>query len=130
MAEAEEGGEDVEAEFIELGGGFGFEEGAAGVLEFGEVVFLLGAFEGADEVFFDAVWEVGGDFFFGAPEEEGADAGAEAAAGVGVVFGIEVFGEGGAVPEDAGHGKGHDGPEVEEAVFDGGAAEGEAVTSG
>jgi hypothetical protein len=127
LAEAEEGLEDVEALGVEIAGAFHAEEEGAGAFELGVVEGALGAFEFDDEFFLNARGEVAGDLGFGAAEEEVFHALGEARAGGGVgLVVVEAF-EGGLAAEEAGLGEGEEAPEIEEAVFDGGAGEDEAV---
>ena len=87
----------------------------------------LGAVHFADDFLLDAGGKVAGDFFFGAAQEEGADAGGKTATGEGIGFGVEVFHKKSAGTKGSRLGKGHDAPEIKEAVFHGSSAEGKPV---
>ena len=127
LAQAQERGEKMELLLGEFFLGFDAQEELLGALEFGAVEGLLFAFDFAEEVFFDAVGQIPGDLTLGAAQEEGPDARGQAAAGKGIAFGVVEFGKLGAAAEDAGHGKGHEAPEVAEAILDGGAAQDQAM---
>lgn len=127
LAEAEEAGEDIEAEFVELLVGFSFEKLGAGALEFGLIELGLGAFHFDDDVLLDTLGQVGGDLGFRAAEQERPGAGGEAAAREDVVLAVEIFHKTGAVAEHAGHGELEDRPEIKEAVLDRRSGEREAV---
>ena len=131
LAQLEEGVEDGDLGLRDSA----FGDGVAHALVHGDadgfVEILLdgGEFDGVDEDGFGR--EVFGDFVFGAAQNEGGEAGAEGVAALEVVFlfdGVLVAGAKGAeVAEEAGDEEMKEGPEFGEVVFDGGAAEAEAV---
>lgn len=82
---------------------------------------------GAEDVLFGAWREIEGDLFFGAAKKERPEAVGQAALRFGVPAPIETALEIGAVAEDAGHGEGHEAPDIEKPVLKGRAGEHEAV---
>jgi len=129
LAEAEEAREDVEAHGVEGAGGFDTEELGAGALEFGVVKGALFAVEIDEDDVFGARRELGGDLCLRAAQHEVADAAAEAGGGGGILDGI-LAAEAGLAAEETGLGEGEEAPEIEQAVLDGRAGEGDAVERG
>ena len=70
-----------------------------------------------------ATGQLGEHLGLGAAQQKRADAGDQAPAGERVRGLIVAFGKLGAVAQHAGHGEGHEAPQVQEPVFDGGAGE-------
>ena len=127
LPQAQQRGQDVEARFIELRIGLDVQQREARALEFGAVERGLFAVEFAEEILLDALGEVLGDLAFRAAQDEGPHPRGEPAAGEGIAALVEVLREVSAPPEHAGHGEGHDAPEIEQAVLDRCAAECQAV---
>ena len=98
-----------------------------GMLEFRPVERLLFPFDFAEQIFLDAIGQILGDLGFGPAQEEGTHAGSEPPPGEGVAFGVVDFSELGTAAEHAGHGKGHQAPEIQQPVFDGRAGQHQAV---
>ena len=95
--------------------------------QLGAIKRLLLAFNFAEQIFLHAVRQIAGDLGLRAAEQERADARGEAAACVWVFLRIVKLAELRTAAEHAGHGKGHQAPQIQQAILDGRAAEDEAV---
>ena len=127
LAQTKERGEKVEAVLVQVLLGLHLEQELLGALELGAIKRPLFAFQFAEQIFLDAVGQIFRDLILRATQKERAHAGGEATSGERVVGGVELLRELRAVAEHARHGKGEDAPEIEQAILNGRAAEGEAM---